>query len=236
MYTRDFQIPYYMVKENGYMKLNYLISELVWTSTINYEKIVETQAGMENKAWVLLNWDIDIKEIPKYQKTYKFSTEIYGFYKFYAMRNFVISDGQRDIITAKSLWTMIDLNTRSISKIPEQIKETGPDLTRKDLKSYQMDLESLDGEEIHEIQIDNDQIDSNGHVSNAVYLEWFENSLQYDEYNDTKFKNIKIIYKKEIQKDEKIAYRKIEKDRSYYFNIINISSGELKASMILEKY
>lgn len=225
-----------MIKENKEMKLSYLIRELVWTSTLNYDNLLQNQDIMKNKAWVLLNWDIDIEEIPKYQKTYTFSTEVYGFYKFYAMRDFSILDGGKEIIKAKSLWTMIDLDTRSITRIPEEVKESSLELTRKDLKSYQFNLPKLDTEEINDIVINNDCIDLNSHVSNAVYLQWLENSLKYEEYISNMVKNIKIIYKKEIKKDEEIAYRKIEKDRSYYFDIINISSGELKASMILEKY
>lgn len=216
------------------MKLSYLIRELVWTSTLNYENLLHTKDIMKNKAWVLLNWDIDIKEIPKYKKTYTFSTEVYGFYKFYAMRDFSILDGKKEIIKAKSLWTMIDLDTRSITRIPEEVKESSLELTRKDLKLYQFKLPELDIDEVNDILINNDCIDLNSHVSNAVYLQWLENSLTYEEYISNKVKNIKIIYKKEIKKDEEVIYRKIRKDSFYYFDIINKFNKEVKASIVLE--
>ena len=223
-----------MIKENKEMKLSYLIRELVWTSTLNYDNLLQNQDIMKNKAWVLLNWDIDIEEIPKYQKTYTFSTEVYGFYKFYAMRDFSILDGEKEIIKAKSLWTMIDLETRSITRIPEEVKESSLELTRKDLKLYQFKLPELDIDEVNDILINNDCIDLNSHVSNAVYLQWLENSLTYEEYIFNKVKNIKIIYKKEIKKDEEVIYRKIRKENFYYFDIINKFNKEIKASIVLE--
>lgn len=231
MYKHELTIPYYMVKYSDNIKLEYLIREFVWASTLDYESY---NMDMGNKAWVLMNWDIDIKEMPQYGKKYSFSTEAVGHYRFYAFRDFKVLDGDEVIIYAKSLWTVIDFKERALVSMPEEVKGVMADLDRSHVKDYQFKIPRLESGHIKKIDIENDHIDGNRHVSNAVYLKWFENIFDFDDYIDIEYKRLKLIYKKEILKDENIACKYDFEDGQAFFEIINTDTQELKTSIIAQ--
>lgn len=220
-----------MSKLSGQIKLEYLIRELVWTSTLHYGKI---EALMEGMGWILLNWQIEIIEMPKYPKEYCFTTEARGFYKFYAMRDFIIYDGERETLRVKTLWSIIDLEKRSLIRIPESLTPYFPSLDRQTLKAYQFEIENLDQGQIIPIKIQNGDIDSNGHVSNAVYFKWFEESLSFEDYSNLLYEAIKLTYKKEILMDEKIGYRMEKLKGEIIFEVLSMETKEVKASMELK--
>lgn len=220
-----------MVKASNDMKLSYLIREMVWTSTLHFHDV---DMDMKNHAWVLMNWDIEIKRMPQYPKEYSFATEAIGSYRFYAARDFKIFDGDELIVYGKSLWTIIDLEKRSLAAIPDEIAHLFKEVDRTKIKDYQFKLPKLEGIESKKISIKNEDIDGNGHVSNAVYLKWFENIFDYEKYVNIEYKNIKVIYKKEILPNENIGYRKIIENSLAKFDIINLDNEELKASILAE--
>lgn len=229
MYTRDLTIADYMCKESGEMKLNYLIKELVWTSILAFDT---GDTDMTGYSWVLMNWNIDIQSMPKYLENYSFSTQPTGSKAFYATRNFSVKSGDQEIVRAKSLWTIIDLDKRSLVKIPKDITKLYPKLTRDQLKEYQFKLASLEGKDKltdQKIKLMNEDIDMNGHVNNSIYFKWFEEALDYKEYLDMDIQNIKLIYAKEIRPGEEIAIRYRGDGKEISAEVYNRNTGEGKA-------
>lgn len=220
-----------MVKDSGSMKLDYLIREMVWSSTLSYYNL---DLEMKDTAWVLISWDIDIIEMPSYNKDYQVQTQARGYYKFYAMRDFTISNEETCLVRAKTLWMLIDIKTRSIVPMPDELKKYFPYLDKDSVKDYMVKLPRTEESETYPIEIHNEDIDSNGHVSNAVYFKWFENSLDFKSYSRIRYRRIRTLYKKEILAHENIAYRKTIKEKVILFEVINQDTNEHKASVEIE--
>ena len=215
-----------MVKENGDMSLSYLIRELATTSSMDPER---TDLGSEKLAWVLVSWDIELKSMPKFDKSLELLTKAIGHKSFYALRDLEIRMGDKLIGQAKSLWTIIDLSKRTLASIPEPFKKDYPSIDRATLKTYQVrdkDLESLYQD--LDIRVNNTDIDTNGHVSNAVYMDWMENALDYEFYQKLSYERVRILYKKEIKRGEDLGARIKIQDKDIFFNVYNKSTNELK--------
>lgn len=226
MFKRNIEIPYYMVKENGDMSLSYLIRELAATSSMDP---LGTDLGNENLAWVLVSWDIDLKSMPKFDENIELSTKALGHKSFYALRNFEIRKSNQLIGQVKSLWTIIDLSKRTLASLPDSIKEDFSQVDRKILKKYQVKESELERPyKTIDLQIYNTNIDSNGHVSNAVYLDWMENSLGWEAYQSFSYERVKILYRKEIKRGEDLKARIKIQDKDIYFQVYNSKTEELK--------
>lgn len=159
-----------------------------------------------NLAWVLYKWDIYIREYPAYREKIKVTTAAHSFKKFYAYRKFRVEDTSGNIIiTANSMWLLIDLNRRRALKLPENMYEAygiGPD-DNKGLEIRKI-IPPEEFDSISEFDVRYSDIDTNKHVNNVKYAEWILETVPEEIKTSHVLKNINITYEKETFYGEKI--------------------------------
>lgn len=132
-------------------------------------------------AWVGTNYHIKINRLPKLHEKINIITWPCEENKLTARRDFkVVNDDGEVLITAASLWALIDINR----KRPLILRDNLPAYNRIDEKSFETDfskiadLASIDFET--EFKIRFDDIDINNHVNNAVYPLWATEAVDGD--------------------------------------------------------
>jgi acyl-ACP thioesterase len=138
---------------------------------------------------------------------------------------------------ALSVWIVIDKDRRKMVKIPSPVKEVYTGGLDEILSSRQQEIvNALDPAPLkkrknvdytHEktIELRFQDIDSNQHVNNTVYIGWAMESLTTD--SDEKFlienvpEDMSIVYKKEKLPGGNVLVKTEQKDRHSYHEILD---------------
>lgn len=169
----------------------------------------------EGKAWVISWTSIYIAELPEEEdkvilriwpgkKKAVMYTRQYGFYT---------EDG-KPLVSAASLFLLMDLKTRSVAAPTEKLKEIPcvkiPGEAKLPAMSETMP-ETFEKQVMRSVQ--STEIDKNGHMNNTCYLDWAEDLRMKEGYGDGMPSYIWVQYNKELQEGEtaKLQYT-IDKD------------------------
>jgi medium-chain acyl-[acyl-carrier-protein] hydrolase len=205
---REYYIHYY---EADYKKRCLITSMMNYFEDIALIQSADCGIGIdylnENKlAWVLYKWDIKIKKYPLYKQRVKVRTWAYSFVKFYAYRQFeVIDENGETIVTANSVWLLVNTEKKRPVKINERMYE-GYGADKNSADSFKIEkinsLSKIDSEK--EFTVRYSDIDTNRHVNNVRYAEWSIETVPMDIVLKYELKRIKITYKKETRYGETI--------------------------------
>lgn len=153
-------------------------------------------------SWVLLGWKVKIFDRPLYGSKVKVKTWASHTEKFHTYRDFEVFDeaGNR-IAIATSKWVLVNIDTGKIARIedkwinlyePEDVHVFTPmELPR--LKESASFLSSFS------YTVKRADIDINNHMHNLFYLDLAYEALPEEIYRNIDFKNIDILYKKQIR-------------------------------------
>lgn len=215
MYTYDKKVLFSEVDRDSNMTLKGIMNSMLDCININSESIGRGIDFMTNskRAWFLVNWTIEIKRFPKLYEDITAKTWPYSFAGAIGSRNALITDSAgSDIVCADSMWTMIDMEKGRPSKITEEdakgyILEDKYDMDNPGRKIALPD----DFEKAGEITVNKANIDFNGHMSNAEYIEI---AYQYVSF-EHRIKRIRVEYKNQSKYGEKINIYKSFEDNKY---------------------
>ncbi len=211
---------------NGDLDIQKCVEEIVKTSTLHYESAWDTD---QKYLWVLISWKINFHKIPKKDEKLKIITEVIGHVGFFIVRNFKVYSEEL-LIDANSVWTIIDDKSRSIIRIPKNLTDEYKKIKRSELDLYlpsiDIPVETSSKSTITPTQND---IDSNGHVNNAVYFNWLQNSIMGYSSDILLDKKINVLYKKEILVNEQLCINTIDFKSDIFMIVTNKENEELKA-------
>ena len=125
-----------------------------------------------NLTWVLSYWQIIVEEYPDLGDTIHIGTIPYDFKGFFGKRNFFMENMERRrIVTADSLWTLIDMEKMLPMKIPKDVSEAYPKEEKIEMDYLPRKI-SIFGkeEEKNTIVIERHHLDCNDHVNNGQYI------------------------------------------------------------------
>ncbi len=219
-YEEDIQVRTFQTDRYGYLRPVIMMNFLQSVADTHAESL---GAGLtycnENKiAWVVFNYKIKIENYPKNNKTLKIKTWPAAREKFRAIRDFLITDENDNImVRATGQWVLIDMNTRRPISL-DNLPTTFLDINERAYDTEFEKLQDFDGDIKTEFKIFYDDIDRNQHVNNSVYLSWATESLDFNFRTSHRPAEIAILYKKEIPAGTEKIYidSKIEKDVSYH--------------------
>ncbi len=130
-----------------------------------------------NQFWIVLRWFIKIDRYPKWQENILIETWPRMPERLFALRDYTLTDADgRQLGAATSTWMLLDARTRRPQKL--ELVEGFLHLTSE---------RSALGENAHKILVPDDaevstslitrygDVDHNGHVNNARYVEWCMN-------------------------------------------------------------
>lgn len=150
---------------------NYLM-ETAWLHA-EYHNVGFAATQSKNLIWVLNGINIEMAEYPKWPETITIKTWSRGFEGIYAIREYQIFAGEKEIGRSSSKWLVIDKETRRPAR-PETLLETFAFI--RNTEAMSRDVNKLDGvlegDFLEEIYVPFNHLDHNGHVNSSRYLEW----------------------------------------------------------------
>ncbi|MCU6763252.1 Acyl-ACP thioesterase [uncultured Roseburia sp.] len=135
------------------------------------------QAGIdhltsEGHAWILSSWQVIADHCPSLGDEIEVSTWAYGFRGFYGYRNFKIEDQEGRIAAcANTIWTFMDLNTKSPVRIPKHIQDAYGFEPQLPMENAPRKIRlPQNGIPCKPLTVHKFQIDTNHHMNNAQYV------------------------------------------------------------------
>ncbi|EHQ87820.1 acyl-[acyl-carrier-protein] thioesterase [Desulfosporosinus youngiae] len=157
----------------------------------------------QKQAWILNEWNLQMDRYPVLGEKVMIETWSAGFDRFYGTRDFLIIDKNDKVIgRATSVWIFYNTERKRPSRIPADFLEVyGIDLRRalnEPLSKCQLEEGDQKGENEQLFTVRRSDIDTNGHVNNANYLQWMLEVVPEDIYLNYHLAALEITYKKAV--------------------------------------
>lgn len=204
-YTEDHTIPFYEGDVTNRITMAMLINVLMLCSDHQNAALGVAQQSLIDQygvGWVVTQYAITIKRLPVADDTVKVSTRGTSYNRFFAYREFWIHDEQgNELVKVDSIWVLMDEKARKITEIPESIIKPYrsenvrrvPRLKRPERLDSNAELTTK------KYQVRASDIDFNGHVNNAHYLEWMTDVLPLDFMVSHQPEQINIRFENEVK-------------------------------------
>ncbi len=183
-----FKVRSYECGANGTASLPVICNYLQEAASINAEELGFSKSNFDaqgyNMSWVLTRLVVKMSRYPNWDEEITVVTFPRGGRKIVAWRDFEVKDANGEIIgLATSEWMLIDLGTRKILPVPEDVllaadfglvSVLGPGPFTQRLRF------PAEGEVIKagQYKAQYSHIDLNGHVNNVHYVEWLLEPLK----------------------------------------------------------
>lgn len=160
-----------------------------------------------NYAWFLIKYRMEFEEYPFDIQELTLKTEPRGFNKLFAYRDFELFSGEKLLGRMHSMWSIVDIDSRSIVPISSAIPDNPhmvPFQKRDDDLSFSK-ITTITAPSLEKgFEVRYNDIDVNGHANNGNYIVWAFEPLSFEFKNSHKIKTIDMFYKKEAKFGEKI--------------------------------
>ena len=183
-------------------------------------------------AWVGRAYHIKIFSLPKIFDNVILETWPCGRSALIATRDFFIKDEKENIlVAASSQWAMIDTTKMRPIKFDDfnMTYDTLPERALDSQFAKIHGVQKVDREK--QIQIREDDIDSNGHVNNCVYPMWAMETFSKEFKENFTLEEMEINFKKPVFIEDNIVTAKIQKDSETDFTV-SIGTSEKEAALL----
>lgn len=152
-----------------------------------------------NYTWVLSRLAVDMDEMPFQYESFEIETWVENVYRLFTDRNFAVlnKDGKK-IGNVRSIWAMIDMNTRRPADL---LKLHGGHITDYITKDVPCPIERPSritlndgGKQVFSHQIVYNDIDINGHVNSVRYIEHVLDLFPMSLYKSRRLHRFEIAY------------------------------------------
>ena len=224
MYKKNFYIHTYEVDKFGILlvssMLNYFQDVMVdnvdsfgASSDYHFEK---------NLFWVLIDYEIDIHELPKGKTYVSCGTSPYSFKRFYGYRIWEMRDSSGKLLAeAKGKFLLLNIEKHEIVTPDEDLvnKFKGVWRTEEALKFTKNRPIKSDVIYTSKDTVKNTYIDIYKHMNNVYYLKLAYNAIPHKLLDEKSIKKIRITFKKECVIDDKLLIEGRKLDNNIYFEI-----------------
>ena len=191
-------------------------------ASLGHDPISVVEMGF---AWVLANWQIKILKRAYYGEILNVKTWPKKFEKITTLRDYEIIDENGEVVAiGTSRWFIIDIKTRRPMRISEEYARPYLPLTEEDAIEKMDKIEEPEKYEYRkEYVVCRRDIDSNKHMHNINYLDVALEIISEEIFENNKFDNISIEYKKELMYKDKVDCYYGQKDGK---NIITMKTDD----------
>ena len=180
-----------------------------------------------NVAWVLTRLRLEINRLPALGESIEIETWHMQHGRITFDRDFIIhGQGGEILARAVSTWVIMDMTSREIKRadiidfdIPVSAKGRAIDGALERLKPTGELVAS------YERKIAYSDIDLNGHVNNAKYVEYIFDSLSIAEHRSMNFTSIDVNYSSEMSPGETLSVKTCASESSVYVEGENSDGG-----------
>jgi len=174
-------------------------------------------------AWVLFRMHVEFPDTPKWREDVCLTTWHKGLERLFFLRDFIITDMDgKAKVKATTSWLVLNLETRRLVRDPHLLDE-GTICSENVLEKPADKVVMPKDEEpvlVMEHSVAYSDLDMNGHVNNAVYMQWAMNAVNYEISSERPVKEFTINFNHEIKPQEKVSIYKVireEEDGRHVF-------------------
>ena len=216
-YLEEAIIPFYMVTEDGSLTLANLVNLVQQVSERQLTGIASQMEMVQryNIGWVITQSHIDITRMPRAEEHVTLWTEATEYNRLLCYRDYGVLDADgNELVVIHSTWVMMDLNTRKIVPIIDEIVEGyGAQKVTKVKRLPRLPrFSDPDGDRTYWVRYFD--IDTNHHVNNVHYFDWMQDALGYDWMRSHKLISANIKYEREVEPGTQLLseYKTSEED------------------------
>ena len=201
MYKEKVHITSADVDQNLELRLSNLFKyfQIVGSNHVETLGLGHQDLFEHNLLWVVIRMEVKILRTPKLEEVVTFTTHPGDNRSFVFPRFYEVYDSKgKLIITASSMWALIDKTTRHVVTKPEGIKTIKGETHKDDIPLP----EKVVGYALNEIVKRNvvySDIDLNGHLNNTKYIEFMLDIHEPDFYKTHRISEVNVNYDKEIK-------------------------------------
>lgn len=155
----------------------------------------------KNLGWFLLKYHMEFTDYPAGVYDLTLKTEPRGCSKLFAYRDFWLYTGEKFLGKAASVWSLVDMNTKSLANVQNALNNEHMPLFEKkddDLEFKKIKpLSKIDISKTFEVRYED--IDVNSHANNGNYIIWALEPLDFEFRSTHKLKTLDIQFKKEAK-------------------------------------
>lgn len=204
-----YETSYTFPGAGGALPLRELFSAMQEVGAQHEERIGRGAAFFKTlgASWVLVSQQITVTAMPRPGQTVTVSTWLgRGHFTLYA-RYYRMTDAQgRELLHSASLWSVMELSQRKLL-FPEQSGITAPEQSAGPEYPPAGSVPSVKDPPEAERTVQPGDIDDNGHMNNALYLNWVDGMLPGDFYETRELTELTVIYKRELLLNQTAALR-----------------------------
>ncbi len=208
VYTHRYKVNGHDVNADKYLTIPSLLRSMQECSLQHARNLKTSVWDMKDDhiTWVLIRKELKVIEPLRLDDIYTVITYPSGFDKFFAFRDYLVFNEEKKLIAAAcSTWTLIDTDTRKLSKIPQKIMEIG---TPKDLKFLSQADKVMGKPETWSVfdsrKVRPYDLDWNSHVSNIVLVRYMLEPYKTNGIEDHHIMKLLLHFKNEIEIDKEV--------------------------------
>lgn len=233
-YSENHTIEFSECDENQRLKLPAMVDLLMQVSEHQLENGAAGTNDLMKRGlgWVVTQYHFDIQRLPHPQEQVVLSTEASGYNRFFEYRDFEIAtpDGEA-LVTAKSQWVLFDIKNRKMVPTDAELMQRfgAPELKKMSRFPRLRPQKEYDSSRKYRVRYDD--LDTNHHLTNSHYFNWFIDMFDRDFLKDHVVKTIDLKFDREVRYGETpLSLMKIEdEDQIKSYHAIEDEQGNEQA-------
>ena len=226
MYYQDYYIHTYEVDKNKRLLVSALLNYFQDAMVHNADSFGagSDYAFNNGQLWVLVDYEIDIFDLPLGKTMITCSTAPYAIKRFFAFRKWEMRDSKGNLIAiAKGKFVLIDIKTKDIVAPTEEMIKIFKNVIEEGGVTPFTKNNPLDTEVIYKSEdvVKSTYIDINNHMNNVYYMIIAYNNIPHEILDTCSIKKIRITYKKECVINDLLTIEGRRDDKTFYYEIKN---------------
>lgn len=218
-FIQNFHIPCYntdmswRLKPAAFMDLAQEAANLHATRLgFGYDDLIASKT-----AWVLSRMHVEFVDTPMWREDVTLKTWHKGLERLFFLRDFIVTDPEgKPKIKATTSWLVLNLETRRLVRDPHLLDDgtvCSENVLEKPADKVVMPKDA-EIALVVEHNVGYSDLDMNGHVNNAMYMQWAMDAVNYEISSVKPVKEFTINFNHEIKPQETVSIYKaiVEKD------------------------
>lgn len=203
----------------GRVRGSAILRQLQDIATDHYDALGLTRevAAAHHCFWVVNKTDLVLFALPPLGKSLTMDTWTgkrgHGLF----WRHYMLRDGEAVLVRGVSLWALVDLTTRILSRNRDWVTDKTVVSLPGELETSRQHLQLPDVLPMQKYRtVETADADFNGHLNNANYLRWADDLLPDDFAAAHRLRRVRIEYKKELPLGQSVLLQYLPDGESLY--------------------
>ena len=172
---------------------------------------------VSGNAWIISRMRVIFVDTPKWRDDVILTTWHKGLNRLFFLRDFLMTDNEGNVkVKATTSWLVLNLDTRRLVRDPHLLDEGKTCVENVIEIPADKVVMPKDAEVklVMEHEAAYSDLDMNGHVNNAIYMQWAMNAVNYEISSERPVKEFTINFNHEIKPQETVSIYKaiVEKE------------------------